>query len=174
MNLSPDQRRYLLLGQCAVPFALNFVINGLIGWGMFRGVAPVPVWGMNSSAGPDTLGTCFFLPAITCLIVTGIVRRHTRRGTVAPLVAPASLPRWLRTFHRPLARRAFVLGATCLAVVGGAVAAVLLASGVSEVPHTPFLWFKAAFSAVLGGAVTPAIGLLALADPIRSEHARPT
>jgi len=164
IDLSPKQRHYLLLGLCAVPFALNFIINGITGWGMFHGTGSVPVWGLGSSAGPDTLGTCFFLPALTCLIVTPIVRRHVRIGTVEPIAEPRALPPWLRFFLRPLAVRAFVLGLSCLSIAGGLVAVILLGGGFTEIGIVPFLWFKASFAAVLGAMVTPVIGLLALAD----------
>jgi hypothetical protein len=66
MTLSPGQRQYLLVAQGIVPFAISFLLNGAIGYAMFRGVDPVPTWGIETGAGPDLIGTCFFLPAITC------------------------------------------------------------------------------------------------------------
>ena len=171
MNLSTTQRRYLLLGLGVVPGILNFIINSIIGWLMFHRMVAVPVWNMTSSAGPDTLGTCFFLPAVTCLIVTPIVRRHVRRATIEPVSAARALPGWLRHFHRPLAVRAVLLGLSCLVIVGGPVTAILLVGGLTEIAFAPFLWFKSAFAAVLGMVVTPLIGLLALADSLdQSNH----
>jgi hypothetical protein len=164
VNLLSSQRQYLLVGQCLMPFAINFVLNGLIGLAMFRGVDPVPTWGIESSAGPDLIGTCFFLPAITCLIVTPIVRRHIRAGMIEPASASGFLPSWLRPFQRPLAARAVLFGVAGLALIGSLVAAVLLSAAPAQFGLTPFLWLKASFSAVLGGAVTPIIGLVALAE----------
>ena len=152
-----------------IPGILNFIINSIIGWLLFHRMVAVPVWEMTSSAGPDTLGTCFFLPAVTCLIVTPIVRQHVRRGTVEPVTA--ALPGWLRQFHRPLAVRAVLLGLSCLLIVGGPVAAILLVVGLTEIAFAPFLWFKSIFAGVLGLIVTPLIGLLALAAPLdQSSH----
>ena len=80
MTLSTAQRQYLLVAQGLIPFAINFVLNGLLGLALFRGIDPVAVWGRQSSAGPDLIGTCFFLPAITCLIVTPLAHRQIRGG----------------------------------------------------------------------------------------------
>ncbi len=167
MRLSSGQRRYLLVGQCIIPFAINFVLNGIIGFLMFRDVNPVPTWGIESSAGPDLIGTCFFLPAITCLIVTPLVRRHVRSGMVERASRPEDLPSWLRPFRRPLATRCLLFGLIGLALVGGPVAGGLLSAAPAQFGLTFFLWSKASFSAVLGGVVTPIIGLVALAE---GEH----
>ena len=164
MQLSPDQRKYLLLAQGFIPFVFNFVLNGLIGLAVFRGVNPVPTWGVESSAGPDLIGTCFFLPAITCLIVTPIVRRHIRAGVVERASGSLGLPSWLRPFQRSLAARAILFGLVGVALIGSLVAATLVAAAPAQLALTPFLWLKASFAGVLGGAVTPIIGLVALAE----------
>ena len=62
----------------------NFLLNGAIAWLLFRSLERVPLWGQQSIAG-DTIGTCFFLPFFTALIVTPLVRRRVRAGSVAPL-----------------------------------------------------------------------------------------
>ena len=48
----------------------------IIVWGAS---SEVPWLGSQSVVG-DTLGTGFFLPAMTCLIVTPLVRGHVRKG----------------------------------------------------------------------------------------------
>jgi len=164
MKLSRSQQQYLLLGHCIVPCIINFILNGLIGLAMFRGVSMVPVWGLETSAGPDMLGTCFFLPAITCLIVTPTVRRHVRRSIVEPLPHSPGLPSWLARFQRPLRTRAALFGLTSLVLVGALVLVALGSVGLTELELTRFLWLKATFSAVLGAVITPFIGIVALAD----------
>jgi hypothetical protein len=166
--LSPEQRRYLTIAQGLVPGVINVVIAAALGWLTFRSTTSIPVWAQSSSAGPDTLGTCFFLPAITCLIVTPLVRRHVRARTVEAL-APHALPRALERFHRPVPFRAPLLGLATLASVGVVAGLCFLALGIQEIPLGPFLVFKAAFAGLLAAAVTPAIGLLALADPPQPE-----
>ena len=67
--MSPGHLRFLLLEQGIGSAVVNFLLNGAIAWLVFRGVAQVPLWGQQSIAG-DTIGTCFFLPFLTTLIVT--------------------------------------------------------------------------------------------------------
>jgi hypothetical protein len=164
-SLSSEHRRYLLIGFCLIPAFMNLAINWLIGWLMFRGKSIVPLWALESIGG-DTLVTCFMLPAITCLIVTPIVRRHVRIGMVEPVDGSVAIPAWLGFAHRPLLRRAILFGLVPLVVFGGALAVVFPILGVSELAFQPFLTFKAGFSAVLGALVTPLIALLALCDPL--------
>jgi hypothetical protein len=161
MELSPAQRGYLLIGNVMVPGVINVVINGAIGWAMFRDASSVPLLGSQGILG-DTLATCFFLPAITCLIVTPIVRGHVRKGSAEPL--RGALPGWLGAFRRPLLPRALAFGAAGVALAGGLAFAGLSAFGVDALGFAPFLGFKAAFAGVLGALVTPLIALAALAD----------
>ena len=165
LKLSRSQQQYLFLGHCLATLVINFILNGLLGLAMFQGANMVPVWGLETSAGPDILGTCFFLPAITCLIVTPIVRRHVRRAIVEPLPLSPGLPTWLARFQRPLRTRAALFGLTSLALVGALVLVALGSLGLTELELTRFLWLKATFSAGLGVAITPFIVIVALADP---------
>jgi|SRR5262245_473264 len=160
MQLSAAQRGYLFIGQMIVPAVINLVLNGLIAWAMFRGASEVPLFGQQSIVG-DTLGTCFFLPAITCLIVTPIVRGHVRKGMAERLGA---LPAWLAPFQRGLVARALALGLAGVAVAGSFAVVALLVLGVQTLAFTPFVVAKAVFAGVLGALVTPLIALLALAD----------
>src|SRR2546428_6686539 len=114
--MSPAVRRYLLLEQGVGAAVFNFVINAAIAWAMFRSVAVVPLWGQRSIMG-DTIGTCFLLPLITCLIATRLARGHVRAGKVASLGwARASHPAlgWL---PRATARRGVALGLACIALL---------------------------------------------------------
>src|SRR5205823_4376911 len=89
--MPPAVRRYLLLEQGVGAAVFNFVLNAAIAWAMFRSVDVVPLWGQQSIMG-DTIGTCFLLPLLTCLIVTRLVRGHMRAGKVASLG-------WTRASH---------------------------------------------------------------------------
>jgi hypothetical protein len=164
MELSTPQRQYLLVAQSAVPLVINFVLNGALGLLLFRGVDPVPTWGVESSAAPDLIGTCFFLPAITCLIVTPLVRRHVRSGAVERVPRPEPRPAWLRLLGGRLFPRAVAFGLAGLALFGGLLAALLIAVGPETFGLTRFLWIKASFSGALGALVTPLIGLIALLE----------
>ena len=161
MLLSAEQRRFLGIGQSLVPFAINVVLNFAIGWAMFRGTESIPLWGA-SSIGGDTLGTSFFLPAITCLIVTPLVRGQVRKGA-APAFTGA-LAAWLRPFQRGLWVRAVAIGLVCVVLAGSLAIALLSALGVGTLGFALFLGLKALYAGVLAALVTPAIALLALAD----------
>jgi hypothetical protein len=161
MQLTGVQRGYLLVGQVLVPILINLVLNGAIGFAMFRGASAVPLFGSQSILG-DTLGTSFFLPAITCLIVTPIVRGHVRKGAAEPL--RGALPGWLAFFRRALVPRALALGLAGVVLAGSLALVLFTALGVESLAFTPFVAFKAVFAGLLGGIVTPLIALLALAD----------
>jgi ribosomal protein S18 acetylase RimI-like enzyme len=159
--VSPQLRRFLWREHAAVAFAVNVVINAAIGWATFRGAAVIPRWGEASVAG-DMLGMSFFLPAITCLIVTPLVRGAARRGAAPAL--EGALPRWLHPFRRALPVRALLLGLACVPIAGGLAVALLHGLGVESLAFAPFLGWKALYSGLLGACVQPAIALLALAD----------
>lgn len=161
MQLSAEQHRFLWIGQSLVPFAINVLLNGAIGWAMFRGVETVPFWG-EASIGGDTLGTSFFLPAITCLIVTPLVRGQVKKGAAPAFGGP--LAGWLRPFQRGLALRAVAFGLACVVVAGAPAVLLLSALGIEALDFGPFLGWKALYAGGLAALVTPAIALLALAD----------
>jgi hypothetical protein len=166
MNMSSEQRRYLLLEHGLGAAAVNFVLNGAIAWLMFRQVASVPLWGSQSIAG-DTIGTSLLLPLITCVIVTRVARAHVRAGRVAPLGWSAVSRRALRWLPAGTLRRGFSLGLTSVALPGALTVGALAVLGVAEMPRGSFLVFKACFAGALAALVTPVIALSAIADPTR-------
>lgn len=140
---------------------VNFVLNGIIAWTMFRGHDIVPLWGQPSIAG-DTIGTAFLLPLLTCLIVTPLARGQIRSGRLSALGwTPASHPvfRWLPAGTFP---RAFVLGLICTVVVAP-IAVSVLGAQLTAMAFWRFVAFKACFAAVLAAIVTPIIALWAIA-----------
>ncbi|MEO8601554.1 MAG: hypothetical protein ABI629_03150, partial [bacterium] len=62
-------------------------------------------------------------------------------------------------------KRAAVLGAVCMAVIGPLALAALWQASVSEMPLHGFITFKALFAAGLALLVTPVISLWALTAP---------
>ncbi len=164
--MSSAHLRFLLLEQGVGSAVINFLLNGAIAWGLFRSFERVPLWGQQS-IGVDTIATCFFLPFITALIVTPLVRKRVQAGTLAALG-------WTRETHPALgwlpsgtAMRALVLGIVCALAIGSLSVWALGRLGVSELAFWPFVGFKAAFAAALAFVVTPVISLWALAVPVR-------
>ena len=160
-HMSPEHRRYLVIEQGVGAAVIDFLLNGIIAWAVFRGHEIVPLWGQPSIAG-DTLGTTFLLPLLTCLIVTPLARGHVRGGKLSALGwTPTSHPvlRWLPagTFAR-----AVVLGLICT-LAFAPIALSVLGTTLTAMMFWRFVAFKACFAAGLGAIVTPIIALWAIA-----------
>lgn len=161
-RMSPAHRRFLLLEEGVGAAVVNLLLNAGIAAMLFRQNALVPLWGQQSIAG-DTIGTTFLLPLLTCLIVTPLARKQIRDGRLPVL-------EWTRESHPMLgwlpagtARRGFVLGVLCTAVVAPLAIWALGAAHVSGMSYWRFVTFKASFAALLGAVVTPVIALWAIA-----------
>ncbi len=155
----PDTHRsWLWVGFCAVPAVMNGAINPAVAALQTRGQEALPLWGASGGVGPDTLGTAFFLPLITCLIVTPLVRRSVRRGAIG------ALPPVGERSQRGVLRRGLRFGLLGVLGFGLPVVAGLMLLGVGEIERGPFLTWKAFSTALLGAAVTPWIARLAVAD----------
>ena len=162
--MEPHHRRFLLLEQGIGSAIFNILLNGAIAWAMFRHLDVVPLWGQESIAG-DTLGTTFFLPFFTALIVTPLVRRRVRHGGLDALG-------WTRDSHSVLGwlppgtfRRALTLGFVTLIVVGPLAVLALHVLSVDQLAFGPFIIFKSVFAGLLALVVTPVISIWALAEP---------
>jgi hypothetical protein len=154
-------KRFLLVEHGLGSVVLNLVLNGLIAFLLFRGAAGVPLWGQQSIAG-DTIGTTFFLPLFTCLIVTHLSRWRVRAGNLTPIEgAPLGL-RWL---PERIVWRAVSLGAFTAGLVAPVTLAALTLLGVNELSLWGFVAFKALFAAALGAVLTPLIALWAISTP---------
>ncbi|HVN83806.1 MAG TPA: hypothetical protein VMW17_03080 [Candidatus Binatia bacterium] len=140
---------------------MNLAINAAIAYLTFRGARTVPLWGQQSIAG-DTIGTTFFLPLITCLIVTPLVGRQVRTGQV-PLFRGKS-PGFNWAPRRTL-WRGVLLGLISTLVVAPVALIILATCGVAHQGFWSFVLFKAAFAAALGVLVTPLIALWAITEP---------
>jgi hypothetical protein len=160
--MSRSHCRYLL-EQGVGAAVVNFAINAAIAWAMFRGAPSVPLWGQQSIMA-DTLGTCFMLPFITCLVVTPMARRHVRAGRVPALG-------WTRASHpalswlpRRTAARGAVLGLACVATFAPVAWVGLGHYGVADLSVGGFVLFKGSFAAATAALVTPAIALWGIAE----------
>src|SRR5262249_22322469 len=142
---------------------VNFVLNAGIAALLFYGQSTVPLWGQQSIAG-DTIGTTFFLPLFTCLIVTRIARGQIRGGR------PIGLG-WTRVTHPVLGwlpigtfRRGVVFGLLTMALVAPPAVWALTVLDVTILSFRQFVLFKATFAAALAAVVTPVIALWAIAE----------
>jgi hypothetical protein len=165
-GLSQAHWRFLVVEQCVGSAVFNFLLNGAIAWLMFRALATVPLWGEQSIAG-DTIGTTFFLPFFTCLIVTRIAYAQIRSGKLAAT-------EWQRASHPVLGRlphgiwkRSLVLGLIGVVLAAPVSLWAIRALGVESMGFWRFVAFKATFAALLAAIFTPVIALCALGDAPR-------
>jgi hypothetical protein len=167
-QLPATQRRWILLNAIAITAVLNLVINAAIAWLSAAGTTRVPLWATPIVGGPstitDTVGTLFVLPLITNLLVTTAVRRDLRHGRLTHLNHPESDRPILRALPRSGTRRGVGLGVCCVAGLGPAAVAILIATDPVGLSVTGFVLYKAILGVTLGTFVTPMIALRAMAD----------
>lgn len=76
--MSHDYRKYLV-GQGVIGAGINFLLNGAIGWMLYRHLAHIPLYGRQSIAG-DIVVTSLLLPMLVCLIATPLIRSEVRKA----------------------------------------------------------------------------------------------
>ncbi|MDJ0589705.1 MAG: hypothetical protein QNJ72_06865 [Pleurocapsa sp. MO_226.B13] len=167
MNLSEEHRRFLLVDNCAIPTAINLVVNGLIAWLMNRSVATVPIWG-GSSVTLDLLATSFLLPFIVCAIVSSTVKGKVRSGKLSPI--PPNLFPISHWYKRSLWLRAIFLGIAGVLFAGIPIVWSLSIGQAQPFPMMSFVVFKAFWAAAIASLITPIVGWWALANASGKLH----
>jgi hypothetical protein len=162
MALSPVHRR-LLVVQALGGFVLNLPLNGAAAWLGFPPVARLPLWARANCVAFDTFGTSFFLPLVTCLVLTPLARRSLRSGALDPLPR-TSLPALVRFWPESMAGRGALVGLMSIVTVALPALALLGALGVESMNRGESTLYKALYTGLLGAIVTPLFGLRALAD----------
>ncbi len=163
MKLPPGVFRYLLIGQAIIPLVINIAVNVVLGLLTFSGADTVQTWTRDKGAVADSVGTCFFLPLITCLIATPIVRHDVARGRVERFPTN-DLPQWVHAVGGRLIPRALKFGIAGLLLLAGPVVGLYAQLAGDSIETTAFLVIKASFAGVFGFFVTPLIAIVALAD----------
>lgn len=160
--MSPAHRR-ILASQALLGLAANFVLNGASAWATFPPVPAMPLWARGNCVAGGIIGTSFFLPLTTCIVLTPFARGALRRGSLAPLAREA-LPAGVRALPASMAGRGALVGLLCALTLGPAACWLVGSFGVTELSRGGDALFKAVYSALLGMLVTPLFGLRALAD----------
>ena len=161
MNLSQEHRRFLLVDQCAIPTAINLVVNGLIAWLMNRSVSSVPIWG-GASVALDLLATSFLLPFIVCALVSSTIKGKVRSGKLSPI--PPNLLPITHWYKRSLWLRAIFLGIAGVLFAGIPIVWSLSIGQAQPFPTMSFVVFKAFWAAAIASLITPIVGWWALAN----------
>ena len=163
MKWSRETVRYLLIGQTVVPFFINIAVNIVIGALTFWGQDSVETWTRDKGAAADSIGTCFFLPFITCLIATPIVRSQSKNGT-APRLSVQEIPRWAQLMAGPLLLRATKFGIVGMLLFAAPVYAAYSVFAPDTIETVRFIALKSISAALYGILATPLIAFVAMCD----------
>jgi len=162
MSLTVDHRR-LVLGQALGGAVINLFLNGWLAWATFPPVETLPLWARGNCVAGDTLGTSFFLPLITCIILTLVTRKVVRGGSI-PWIPRAELPTVSRILPNNFIGRGALVGLACALTVGLATLGLLTALGVDAMTRSQVTTYKAVYTVLLGLLVTPLFAWRAFAD----------
>jgi len=163
MKWSRKIMQYLLIDQGVVPFFINIVVNVVIGTLTFRGQDFVETWTWDKGAAADSIGTCFFLPFITCLIATPIVRSQSQNGT-APRILASDVPCWTQLMGGHLLVRAAKFGIVGMLLFAAPVYAAYSAFAADAIETIRFIAIKSIFAGLFGILATPPIAFVAMCE----------
>lgn len=155
--------RYLLVDQGVLAVAVNIIINGGIAWLVFRKQPQVPMHGDPSIAG-DTRATCFLLPLIACLVVTGLTRREVQRGRLPAGNLLVKHPAIARRLYRNVLLRGLLFGLLGRYALAPAAMNFIVSTGLQQMTLWGFLVFKSLFAGGLAGILCPLYAFLAWRD----------
>lgn len=167
MSLTPDHRR-LVLGQALGGAVVNFFLNGGVAWLTFPPIETMPMWARGNCVAGDTLGTSFFLPLITCVILTLVTRKVLRGGSM-PWLPLAELPTVSRILPGNFVGRGALVGLICALTIGLGTLGLLTVLGVEGMNRSQVAMYKAVYTVLLGLIVTPVFVWRAFADRASSD-----
>jgi hypothetical protein len=160
------------VGQAIAGAVVNLLLNGAIGWLLYRHLPRVPLYGPQSIA-CDLIVTGLVLPVLICLIVTPLVRGEARRARLPVTSWIGSSPHHAVPPPGNLLVRALVLGVLTALVVSPilifALDALVAADGMA---FWTFVAFKASLAAALAAVLTPIVVMRALGESVRAAGAR--
>ncbi|HEU4945491.1 MAG TPA: hypothetical protein VFT10_10060 [Solirubrobacterales bacterium] len=168
-QLPASNRRWIVVNALIVTAAVNLILNAALASLSVSDFDSVPIWGAPFAKEPSlfgsALGSLFLLPLITCLIVTGLIRRDVRLDSLRPLPDLRSAHRWLTVLPATRFRRGVALGALVLLALAPLLALVLFLLDPAALSQGQFVVCQTTLTVVLGAIVTPAIAVAAMADP---------
>jgi hypothetical protein len=167
-ELPREHRRWIVTRAILATAVFNLIINMASAWLGVQGQDEVNLWGVplvEATILWNSVGILFFLPLITCALITTAVRHDVEVGSLSSQHRLRIAHGWLSVPPTGRLRRGAVFGA--IAVVG-LIPLLLLMFAVDGFPgltKAEFVFFETAFAVALGALVTPALALLAMTDP---------
>jgi hypothetical protein len=152
----------------AVTAIINALVNAGIAWLSVKAHHSVPLWrspGLGrTSTIVDTVGTFFFLPLFTCVLVTTAVWREVRSGRLPPLAPGAAGRSLIERLPGGRWKRGLVLGGLSTALLTSVAVPLLVGLDVGDLSKGTFVVYKAALGVGLGLIVTPVVAIRAMLD----------
>src|SRR5437588_4594071 len=145
-ELPSEHRRWILINAVIVTAFINAVINAGLAYASSAGEHRVPLWSVPLVEKPstvvDTVGTYFFLPLITCLLVTTVVWREVRTGRLSRLDQSPAVRALMARLPRTRLRRGVPRGVLCTLALGPVSALVLAAIDFSDLTRGEFALYE--------------------------------
>ena len=163
-ELPAANRRWLIVNAVLVTALINAILNLLIAYGTVGDRDTIPFWGaplVEPSVFWDLVGTLFLLPLITSGVITAVVRRDIRRGTLPP---PAGADGRAGAAAAPGWRRGAQLGVVSVFSVTPPLLLIFAVLGFPEMSDSTFIAWHTGLAVVLGLVVTPMLAILAMSD----------
>lgn len=169
LDLAPEHRRWIVIYAVGLTGLLDFCLTGAIAWFGVRHQHNIPLWqGISvtrSGLLTDTIGTFFFLPFLTTLLLSPGVHAARRGGELPRLPAPGH--GWRGRVPKRLLRRAVMLGLVTTVVASAVVVPVLFGTAGGGLSRDGFVVYKAVLAFVLGLGVAPFVALCAMSDDVK-------
>ncbi len=162
IQLVPELNKNLRV-ETAISIVANTVVSGMFAWGIFHGVAVIPLWGAQGIA-VDLIPTVFMITLALTIALTLITRARIRKGKLPR-------PTWgridlglSRLLPDNILLRAFTFAAAMTVILVPLSVLLLVTAGVSEMSFKVFFVFKLIYGAIYAVVVTPPVLLRAFAD----------
>lgn len=158
-------KNYLVKEQCIGSFIINFIINGIIGWAIYRKMAVVPFaapFGENSISG-DIVGISLLLPLIVAWIIGAVTHKKMKDGAL-PHLPWGLVSKGYGKLPRSTFLRALIIGIVLMIVTSVLAIAGFKVLGIAEMSLWPFVIWHGLLAGILAAITAPVAALYALGD----------
>lgn len=167
-SLNGHHKRFLIIEQSMVPGIFNGAINGWFAWYLLNELPHIALWG-QPSIGIDVIATLFLLSAITCLLVTPLVKRITRnRANLKTNQKRHRIP-VLSLLPDGLWARSGIIGIGSVAIFAPIIIGGAALFGTMPMAVDSYICYKIFYTAILSATIGPVIAWSAVCDQNASE-----
>ena len=153
MNMSDQQKKYVVYEQGGISVIFNLLINGFLAWLLFKSYDYIPVYGQNPSVVIDTLMTLFLLGIILPLCVIPIARKAIRKKPQLQTKMSRADDPLVRLLPTNLLLRCLLFGSILTAAVLPLFLLAFAILGISSLGSMDYVIFKAIYTGIAGGVL---------------------